>query len=176
MRDKRMKQFIKPLVPPIIWDSARAARRRFRHARTVSNPIHVGLKEAEYFGLRWRLDMSSCISRQIIEKGVWEQETTKVIFDLVGEGMQVLAIGANFGYYALLMAQRVGPNGHVWAFEPTQKYRQQLQWHIEANRFRERVTIVPFGLSDCARSANIDLTLNLLQCITPQISVVPVAR
>ena len=151
-----MKELIRSLVPPIIVDAARAVRDKLRTPPPA--PVRSGIREVERLGLRWRLDMASLIAFHMVEFGVWEKETTEVVTDLVGPGMHVLSVGANFGYYAMLMAQRVGPTGHVWAFEPTEKFRQQLQWHVEANRFKDRVTVLPFGLSDSERNASIDLT------------------
>lgn len=152
-----VKKVIRSLVPPIVLDVARKVRDGLWPERTISIK-NEGIQEIQCLGLRWRLDMASCISRQMVTTGVWEPETTSVVFDFVKAGMKVLAVGANFGYYALLMAQRVGSAGHVWAFEPTQKYREQLEWHIRANGLGERVTVVPFGLSDSFKSATIDLT------------------
>jgi len=101
--------------------------------------------------------MESAIARSIIRTGVWEPDTTRVVLDCVKPGMHVLSIGANIGYFAMLMARSVGPTGRVWAFEPTKKFRKQLEWNIEANKLASRVTILPFGLSDHAKSAEIEM-------------------
>jgi FkbM family methyltransferase len=139
----RMKRVLKRWLPPIVLDFARVT------LHVMSRPVkETGFQEFECLGLRWRLDMASAISRAMVSTGVWEPDTTNVVFDLVKPDMNVLAVGANFGYYALLMAQRVGAEGHVWAFEPTLKFREQLIWHVKTNGFANRVTIVPFGLSD----------------------------
>jgi FkbM family methyltransferase len=123
-----------------------------------SRPVKdEGFQEFECLGLRWRLDMASAISRSMVRTGVWERETTNAVLDLVKPGMRVLAVGANFGYYALLMAQRVGRGGRVWAFEPTLKFREQLNWHVKTNGFADLVTIVPFGLSDSVQSVTIEI-------------------
>ena len=148
----RMKQLLKVWLPPIVVDSARAV------LKATPRPVKdEGFQECECLGLRWRLDMASCISRSMVATGVWERDTTNVVLDLVKPGMQVLAVGANFGYYALLMAQRVGRGGHVWAFEPTLKFREQLNWHVKTNGFADIVTIVPFGLSDSVESVTIEI-------------------
>lgn len=57
-------------------------------------------------------------------------------------------IGANIGYYTLLMARAVQPNGIVNSFEPVKKFREQLMWHINANNLQNNVKIFPFGLSN----------------------------
>ncbi len=148
-----IRKLLKRWLPPIIADAARALVNPPPPAVKTS-----GIQEIECLGLHWRLDMASVISRSLVTTGIWERDTTNLVLDFVKPGMQVLAVGANFGYYALLMAKRVGSGGHVWAFEPTKQFREQLKWHVEANGFVDRITILPFGLSDSARSATIDLT------------------
>jgi FkbM family methyltransferase len=153
-----LKSIAKSLTPPLLWNLLRSA---WYQANPPVEPPRVpreGIQEIERLGLRWRLDMSSYIARQLVEHGVWEKDTTTLVEDLVRPGMQVLAVGANFGYYAILMARKVGPAGHVWAFEPTHTFREQLRWHVDANGFGDRVTIVPFGLSDSEQTRVIDLT------------------
>ena len=131
-----------------MWKTAQ----QFRKAEETS-----GMRECKCLGLRWYLDMSSGISRAMVRNGVWEPETTALVCDFVKPGMQALAVGANFGYYALLMARQVGPKGHVWAFEPTRKFREQLERNVEANHFSERISVLPFGLSDSFQSVTFQL-------------------
>jgi FkbM family methyltransferase len=147
-----IKSLLRTMSPPILWSALGAIK------KATARPLKAeGLQNIQRLGLRWRLDMSSGISRAMVEKGAWEPETTELIVDFVKPGMQVLAIGANFGYYALLMAKLVGPGGHVWAFEPTAKFREQLEWHVHANGFTDRITVVPFGLSDSEQQVTIEV-------------------
>src|SRR5438874_873774 len=96
----RAKQLIKCWVPPIMLAFARKV------LTPAPPPIkHEGIQEIECWGLRWRLDMASIISRTMVETHAWEPDTTNVILDFVKPGMHVLSVGANFGYFALLMAQ-----------------------------------------------------------------------
>ena len=99
-------------------------------------------------GFHWRLLMDRFIDRNIAIEGVFEPVTTRLVQDLVGPGMHVLDVGANIGYYTLLLARAVGPRGRVWAVEPTSAFRKDLAWHVERNGFADRVVIVPIGLSD----------------------------
>jgi len=107
-----------------------------------------GIIEVKRLGLHWCLNLESYVARILVTEGIWEPDTTKAVHKLVKPGMHVLDIGANFGYYTLLMAQQVGPSGHVWAFEPVAAFREQLEWHIHRNRIEECVTVLPYGLSD----------------------------
>lgn len=148
-----LKDFAKLWAPPILVSAARAA------LHPPKKPIsREGIAEFECQGLRWRLDMSSNVAYEMVSTGVWERETTELVLDMVKPGMQVLSVGANFGYYALLMARCVGDTGHVWAFEPTRLYGQMLNWHLKANGLENRVTALPYGLSDADKTATIEIS------------------
>jgi FkbM family methyltransferase len=49
-------------------------------------------------------------------------------------GMTALDIGAHHGLYTLLASKRVGPNGQVFAFEPSPRERKALQRNVGLNR------------------------------------------
>src|ERR1041385_6577843 len=93
-----IKKVVKPCIPqPIL--------RRLRTGMAPTPPAirSEGIQEIDCLGLRWRLDMASSISRSLVRTGIWEPDTTKLVLDFTKPGMQVLSVGANFGYYALLM-------------------------------------------------------------------------
>jgi FkbM family methyltransferase len=48
----------------------------------------------------------------------WEPEVTQAIDDRTRAGMTVVDIGAQSGFYTLLLSKRVGSDGRVFAFEP----------------------------------------------------------
>jgi len=72
--------------------------------------------------------------------GFWERWITNVFLDNVKEGMNVVDIGANVGYYTLLAASKVGKRGRVFAFEPHLETFQILSRNIEINGFIDSVT------------------------------------
>ncbi len=55
-----------------------------------------------------------------------------VIKDLVLPGQSVLDVGANFGLYTKFLSEAAGPEGHVYAFEPTFDMFRVLRNNIEA--------------------------------------------
>jgi FkbM family methyltransferase len=57
------------------------------------------------------------ISRSIFCNGCHEPQLTSLLLPLLKPGMTVFDIGANIGYYTLLMARKVGHAGSVHAFE-----------------------------------------------------------
>jgi FkbM family methyltransferase len=65
--------------------------------------------------------------------GTYEPELVSTLERHVSEGMTVLDVGANHGYFTLLFSQLVGPRGKVYAFEPEPVNYQLLEKTIAAN-------------------------------------------
>jgi FkbM family methyltransferase len=73
--------------------------------------------------------------------GFWEIDVTELVARNVGAGMTVLDLGAHIGYYTLLMADLVGPEGRVLAFEPNPASARNLHDNVWLNGFGARTTI-----------------------------------
>jgi FkbM family methyltransferase len=77
-----------------------------------------------------------------------EPELRKAFRDILQKGDTVVDVGANLGFHSLYLAQLVGSNGHIYAFEPIPSNLQLLQRNIKLNGFQDRVTIVNAALSN----------------------------
>ena len=71
----------------------------------------------------------------------YEKGTTRIFTALVKEGMNIVDIGANVGYYTLLAARRVGPHGKVYAFEPEPRNFRLLMENLRLNGYENVVAI-----------------------------------
>ena len=67
---------------------------------------------------------------------IYEPQVTKTINKIVKAGDWVVDIGANIGYYTLLLAKLVGPKGKVISFEPDPTSFKILKKSIKANNFK----------------------------------------
>jgi FkbM family methyltransferase len=83
-------------------------------------------------GYRLRVAFTD-VSAPLIYFGQYEQEESGLIAHLVRPGMTVLDIGANIGYFTLLMASLVGPRGQVHAIEPNPIMLQRVEANIVLN-------------------------------------------
>jgi hypothetical protein len=57
------------------------------------------------------------LTPEIILNGCWEPGVTRGLSSLVKQGMTVVEVGANVGYFTTLLGWLVGPQGSVFAFE-----------------------------------------------------------
>jgi FkbM family methyltransferase len=104
-----------------------------------------------------RLEPWDLIDSRIFFFDVWEPAVTKFMREAIRPGMVVADIGANIGYYTLLMSRAVGPEGHVFAIEPSPEIRVRLEDALTRNDITN-VTVVPVGISDRAERRNFVLS------------------
>lgn len=90
------------------------------------------------------------IGSPIMSTGSWEKNNTREVVRLVGSGYTAVDIGANFGYYSILLASLVGSTGRVFSFEPNPQVYALLVRSLEANGYLRSGIVTPHccALSD----------------------------
>ena len=91
--------------------------------------------------------------------GSYEAAKQRKVMDLVRPGMVCWDIGANVGFYTLLLAELVGTTGNVFAFEPFPRNIKFLQRHVQMNRY-QNVRISPRALDDFDGESGFDPEAN----------------
>ncbi|WJS99102.1 FkbM family methyltransferase [Novosphingobium humi] len=87
------------------------------------------------------------LASHLMLDGYWEMWVTEAIAELVRPGMVVADIGANVGYFTLLMGKLVGAKGRVHAFEPNPRLVSLLHKSLSANGFSTWVDVHQVALS-----------------------------
>jgi len=82
-----------------------------------------------------KMFLDSFDSLRLSINGVYEKESTEIVKRIIEKGDIVVDVGANIGYYTLLFAKLVGPNGKVYAFEPEPKNFNILKKNIKINGY-----------------------------------------
>jgi FkbM family methyltransferase len=119
-----------PLRVALTQSPAAAWLRRLSLLPLTKGQVVVVLGEP-LAGLRMCLDMRSGHRRYAL--GTYEPEICALIQSRLRGGETVLDIGANIGYFTLLMARRVGPSGRVIAFEPVPSVYGVLNENLRLN-------------------------------------------
>jgi FkbM family methyltransferase len=86
----------------------------------------------------WHENFSSLMGRVEPEVIAWFAKAART-------GQTWLDIGANYGYTALFLANRVGPTGRVFAFEPKLSTSGYLSQTVGLNALSQ-ITVIPAGL------------------------------
>jgi FkbM family methyltransferase len=82
-----------------------------------------------------------------IESGNYETLEVRLFKSSLRPGQTVVDVGAHVGFYALLAARGVGPNGTVYAFEPDPRTRPFLEENARLNGLAN-VKVVAAAASD----------------------------
>jgi len=77
------------------------------------------------------------ISRTLLLFGKRELEHKKMLEDIIKPGMTVLDIGANIGYYSLMMLKLIGDKGKLIAVEPSPSNIEILKKNLLLNNFQD---------------------------------------
>jgi FkbM family methyltransferase len=97
--------------------------------RSSTQPIVIRLRD----GLRMQIDGSSQTGRMLYATGEYESETSRLVQRLLRPGQTMIDVGANIGYFTLVGARAVGPQGRVVAFEPVAGVRERLVTNLRLN-------------------------------------------
>jgi FkbM family methyltransferase len=101
-------------------------------------------------GKKWLL-----ASRSNFFWGTYEPEQTQAFQKIIRPGDVVFDVGAHYGYYTLLSSALAGPQGKVFAFEPSPGNIPRLQRHLRINHC-DNVTVLEVALSDHEGTARFD--------------------
>ncbi len=69
----------------------------------------------------------------LLEQEDWFEDEIRFVRRWLRPGMRAVDVGANFGVYTLAIAQAIGGEGRVWAFEPTAGTAAALERSLERN-------------------------------------------
>lgn len=75
------------------------------------------------------------IASHLMLEGYWEMWVTAAMMQCVRRGSVVADIGANLGYFTLLLADLTGAEGRVLSFEPNINMASRLRRSISVNGF-----------------------------------------
>lgn len=89
--------------------------------------------------------------------GYWESWVALGVRSCLEPGMTAVDIGANHGYYSLLMANAVGATGRVIAIEPQRKLAGLLRRSVLANGLHDVIDVRHVAMSD--RSGNATMVI-----------------
>ncbi|MDB5745687.1 MAG: FkbM family methyltransferase [Massilia sp.] len=84
----------------------------------------------------------------IVNGGVWEPENLDVLLSFVKDDTVFLDVGANVGYFAIAVGNRLGRAGRVHAFEPHAGLAGLIERSVHLNSLEPTVTLWQCAVSD----------------------------
>lgn len=99
------------------------------------------------------------ITPHLALNGFWEAWVTVALARMIQPGWRCIDVGANVGYFTLLMADQAGPEGSVMAVEPNPAMAHRLALNVAVNGFDSRVDIRCVAAAD-SDGAAVDLKVD----------------
>src|SRR3569833_1925065 len=112
--------------------------RREKMLKSPQHVLHRGRSVSVHGGLQLRLLAGdNGIARELRAFGIHEPILSEELAREVRPGETVVDIGANIGYYTLLLRQAVGSEGRVVAIEPSRANYDLLRENLDRNGFSD---------------------------------------
>jgi FkbM family methyltransferase len=89
-----------------------------------------------FYGATMTGNIGDAVLKRVFYFGVFEPSLSRCVLDTIREGDTVVDIGANHGYFAMLMSRMVGPSGRVLAFEAFPDTYASLMRNLTTNDIR----------------------------------------
>jgi FkbM family methyltransferase len=109
---------------------------------------------------RFHIDPVSHFGQSLLTGGTYEPELTASIKRLLPAGGVFVDLGANEGWFSVVAAKAVGPNGRVIAIEPQSRLRAILEANFQLNRLRN-VTLSQVAVGGSEGEATFHLSSNV---------------
>jgi FkbM family methyltransferase len=110
-------------------------------------PSRKAIKKVQ--GSRMVLDLKDKgINKDLFLYGYREPECTNIFKKELFEGMKIVDIGANIGYYVLIEAQFIGKSGKIYAIEPEPRNFKMLKKNVEINSYLSDVEFYNIAISN----------------------------
>lgn len=131
--------YTKSSVADVIRTLPLPARAKWRYASAFTRTLefdnpHVVIAHMRD-GFRMSLNLAESYERIMYYSGVYAPWLAHVFKRILQPGDTVIDGGANIGFFSLLSAKRVGPNGAVHSFEPISGTFAQLSENIKLNGY-----------------------------------------
>lgn len=130
-------------LAPLAWPAMRRVNQRRIRARCMALWVSDGVAACRVLG-RFKMYVQAddhAHAAHLMFDGYWEMPVTEVVAALVRPGMVAVDAGANQGYYTLLLAELVGPDGRVHAVEPNPRMVALVGRSLAVNGLAGRVRL-----------------------------------
>ncbi|MBS0579339.1 MAG: FkbM family methyltransferase [Proteobacteria bacterium] len=148
-----------PTAPPPrvqhAWPTRMLRTLQFGLARLTSGDGLVTARAAP-FGLTFRGPAADVITRHIYRLGAHEPAITRYLLAnvRVGPGEVALDVGANLGWYSVLLQRLSAPDARIFCFEPDPRTFELLRENLAAND-ASRVSALNIALGEAQGSAQL---------------------
>lgn len=93
------------------------------------------------------------VTPHVALNGYWESWTTVAVARALRPGAHAVDVGANHGYFTLLMADAAGRDGRVLAIEPNPRLAELITRTLDVNGYSRCCTALPYAAAASSHGA-----------------------
>ncbi len=120
-------------------------RGRYRAMDALARVIRVPAFEAPFPrcepGMTFECDLRNALAREVYFTGQYEPQETALLEALLKPGQTFVDVGAHWGYFSLIAAERVGKSGRVISIEADPRIYRTLEHNAARNALKQVETI-----------------------------------
>jgi FkbM family methyltransferase len=111
------------------------------------------LLRVDEFQGEFYVDPKSDLAVRVLSDGWFEPRLASIALQVVDAERDVVDVGANIGFYTVLLAKKLGRGRRVAAFEPDEDAFEKLNRNVRHNKVGEMIITLPYGASNSSGSA-----------------------
>lgn len=142
---KKMLGILPPTLPPKIYNFLiKIPFLKYILNKIIKNitPDFIDINEGKIY-----FNKADPVMTAWTTMGSFEPGTVKYFREALQQGMNVIDIGANIGYYTVIAGYRVGQTGKVFSYEPNPENFHFLEDNIKKNNLKNTIPLMT-ALSD----------------------------
>lgn len=150
------------LLNPVVSERRKRLRKDFEPKLQVYNLlseilVHDPILHLEEFNGDFLIDKRSTLFRRVITRSCYEPKLVQLALKYVDQSRDVIDVGANIGFYTILLAKHVNENVRLLSIEPTPNAIAILKKNLELNKVLEKVIVFEGVVSDKTDIVNISV-------------------
>lgn len=134
-------------IKDLIYSNFKNTRQEFK-----ADSIYLGDHTAicrTIFGRKIFIDTRDIsLAPHLAMDGIWEMWITDAMSHLLKPDMACVDLGTNFGWYSLLMAEKIGSKGFLIGADANQRMVDLCRRSMSINGFLDRATIIHAAITD----------------------------
>ena len=119
----------------------------------INEPI---INVPNFYG-KFQINIKSDLFSRTIIDGNYEKDLTEAIAQYINIEKDAIDVGANIGFYSILLANKIGKAQRVLSIEPSESIVKRLRHNIHLNNLSDKVIVYEGGAADNAGMKQLNL-------------------
>ena len=156
-RNPWLRALLWPIAAPRRWFITRSENYFARTCEKLFEPVEGGtlVVRIPNFSGSFEIDARSSLLKRVLRNGAYEPHLSKLTLEHLRQDRDAIDIGANVGFFSVLLAKNLGPGRKVLAVEPTPDALRRLRANLRLNGVEGSVIVYENAVVDKPRQVEL---------------------